>query len=90
MTPCIVTIQERRVHCCSRVRSISGAQRNLNIHGRTRVDVSRVMYSTDTPWLRRVVGSAHQMNPIGAPSLKYKNVNRTVRPRGVPSGFTLF
>ncbi len=50
--------------------STNGAQRNLKTHGRTSIAVSAVICGTATPSMRSSVGKAHQMNPIGAPSLK--------------------
>ena len=70
MSICIARIQERRVHRDVWTASMSGDQRNLKIHGRTRRDVSMVIVSRPIPAKRNFVGSAHQMNPMGAPSLR--------------------
>ncbi len=63
-------IQARNPQRGVRMASTSGAQRNLKTHGRTSMAVSAVIFGTDTPAVRRIVGKAHQMNPIGAPSLR--------------------
>jgi hypothetical protein len=41
----------------------------LNTHGSSTTAVSEVMRSTGTSAERSRVGKAHQMKPIGAPSL---------------------
>lgn len=47
--------------------SMAGAQRNLNVQGRTNSAVNAVMSGVETPEEARRVGKAHHKNPIGAP-----------------------
>ena len=50
--------------------STNGAQMNLKIHGRIRKAVSEVIDSIATFCCLKSVGIAHQIKPIGAPSVR--------------------
>lgn len=50
--------------------SISGAQTNLKIHGRISSAVNEVIDSIGIFSCRKRVGIAHQIKPIGAPSVR--------------------
>ena len=58
---------------------MSGAHANLKVHGTTSKAVRVVILVIDTSAKRSQVGSASQMNPIGAPSLKYNAENSSLR-----------
>ena len=70
VSDCIAKIQERRVHRDVWTPSIRGDQKNLKTHGKTRTEVSMVIVLTSIPAMRNFVGRAHQINPMGAPSLR--------------------
>lgn len=50
--------------------STSGAHKNLKIHGIIRIEVNEVINSIETFCCLKSVGIAHQIKPIGAPSVR--------------------
>jgi len=80
---CVEIIHDLKPHREEWNESTSGAQINFNAQGKIRMAVSEVILSIGTFWSRRSVGSAHQMKPIGAPSLRYRNAKRIFLPVGL-------
>jgi len=57
--------------------STRGAQKAFRIHGRMSSEVRVVISSIGIPERRSFVGRAHQIYPIGAPSLRYRMAKRS-------------
>lgn len=60
---------------CIDKRSITGANRNFNDHGMAAKALIVATWVISNPCLERMAGMAHQINPMGAPSEKYKAKN---------------